>query len=198
MIRSFAPAGVVCALAGCCFSHAQDLQTYQPLTLGEQYRFTLNKTVSPGALGLVLFKSLFDQMRDQPHQWGANADSFTVRAASHFGRSLLRQNIAFGIRAADGEDPRYFRSGQGGKWTRTRYALAHTFSVHDARGGWMPAYSLFVSSYATPFLANEWRPDRRTVPCELRAGTMSIGIQALSNLMQEFGPDIKNKIRHPR
>src|SRR5215813_9804589 len=99
MNRSYAPAVVVCALAGSVLSHAQNLQTYQPLTLGEQYRFTLSKTVSPGAIGLVLFKSSFDQIRNEPHQWGPDADSFTQRAASHFGRNLVRQNIAFGVRA---------------------------------------------------------------------------------------------------
>jgi hypothetical protein len=181
-----------------CVLHAQDLTpAYTPLTLGEQYRFAFNKTFGGGAIATVMFKSSLDQLRDSPGQWGTNADSFATRAASHFGRSFLRQNIAFGVRALDGEDPRYFASGREGVWNRTKYALSRTFVVHNAQGGWMPAYSLFVSGYATPFMVNEWRPERRSVPLELRTGTVSIGIAAASNVFQEFWPDAKKRLhRH--
>ncbi len=194
----------------CCFSaafwllggslgFAQDLSpSYTPLTLGEQYRFTWNKTFGAGSVATIMMKTSIDQFRDTPGQWGANADSFAVRAASHFGRSFLRQNIAFGVRALDGEDPRYFVSERRGTWGRTKYALGRTFVARGPDGNWMPAYSLFASAYATPFLVNEWRPEPRSVPGELRTGTVGLGIAAVSNVFQEFLPDLKKRLHRPR
>ena len=199
MKRCFVPAIVVCSLAGSFDLHAQDdpPPAYVPLTLEQKYLFTLNKVTGQGGLAVVLLKSSVDQFRDMPRQWGVNADSFAVRAASRFGRSFVRQNLAFGIRALDGEDPRYFVSGHGGKWTRTKYAIVHSFAVRNDRGNLMPAYSLLISSYATPFIVNEWRPDRVSVARELGNGTGAIGFAVGSSIFQEFWPDMKKKLRRP-
>src|SRR5579871_5779101 len=190
MTRSFVPAVVVCSFAGAAVSHAQnDPQTaYVPLTLAQKYLYTLDKVTGEGALAVVLMKSTFDQLRDEPHQWGYGTDAFAIRTASRFGRSFLRQNIAFGMRALDGEDPRYFVSGHGSKWTRTKYAIGHSFAVRNNRGDLMPAYSLLVSSYATPFLADEWRPDHHGVPRLLGSGTAATGMAVGSSIFQEFWP----------
>ncbi len=197
MTRSFATALVVCAFAGALVSRAQDTDpAYVPLTLGEKYQFSLNKVIGTGALTTVALKASMDQMLDRPHAWGPGIDSYAVRTASYFGRSFVRQNLAFGVRALDGEDPRYFRSGRGTKWERSKYAIAHTFMVRNDSGGSMPAYSLMVSSFATPFLANQWRPDRCMAGREVGAGFGGLGIAAGSSILQEFLPDIRQKLRH--
>ena len=198
----------MCALAGVVVLHAQDApaaldpvdttvgptqSVYTPLTLGQKYLFTARKTFGGGGLALVSMKAAFDQTLDRPHQWGTGADSFAVRTASYFGRSFLRQNIAFGVRALDGEDPRYFVSGTGTKWERAKYAIGHTFAVRNDAGNWMPAYSLLVSDFATPFIVNEWRPDRHSVPREFRTGAAGLGIAIGSSLWQEFWPDLRRK-----
>ena len=184
---------VVCALAG--VSDAQDAQSaYVPLTLDQKYFFSMNKVVGKGAAGAVMLKAAFDQLREEPQQWGDHADSFAVRGASHLGRSFVRQGLAFGVRALDGEDPRYFVSGEGGRWARTRYAMVHTFEARNDRGQWMPAYSLLVSAYGTAFIANTWRPDHRGVGYNFGAGTAAIGLAVGSSIVQEFWPDLKKKV----
>jgi hypothetical protein len=61
----------------------------------------------------------------------------------------------------------------------------------------MPAYSLLVSDFGTPFLANQWRPDRRSARQELRAGAGGLGIAIGLSLWQEFWPDFRKKLhRH--
>ena len=65
---------------------------------------------------------------------GNGADSFSVRMANVFGLSFLRQNIAFGVRAFDREDPRYFRKVKGTGRERTKYCLySH---VHGSERRW--------------------------------------------------------------
>ena len=196
MTRSSTGVLVLCALAGAMILPAQDdpQPAYVPLTLEQNYLFSLNKVVGSGGLALVGMKASFDQAFDHPRQWGSGADSYAVRFASRFGRSFVRQNIAFGVRALDGEDPRYFVSGQGGRWQRTKYAIGHTFAAHNAHGGLMPAYGLLVSDYATPLIANQWRPNHDSATRAFGIGSLAVGISVGSSIWQEFWPDLRKKL----
>ena len=136
-----------------------------------------------------------DQAEKSPNAWGYGADSFGVRMASRFGKSFLRENIAFGVRAMDGEDPRYFRLGKGGGWKRTRYAFTRSFMARNDDGSWMPAYSRFVADYATPFIAQSWRPEVFSAARGFRGGSVGMGVGFGSNLGQEFWPDLKKQFK---
>jgi hypothetical protein len=168
---------------------------YTPLTLAEKYKFSLNKVFGPSAMLAAGLHAGLDQAGVGPHDWGRGSDAFGVRLASRFGRSLVRQNVAFGVRALDHEDPRYFVSGQGGPLKRTWYAMVHTFVVHNDNGSMMPAYSRFVADYGMPFIAQQWRPGRfRTVPEGLGAGTCALGLGVGMNIGREFWPDLRKKL----
>src|SRR5579872_2224325 len=207
---SFPRALFVCAFAGVVALHVHDPQAdhsspdhappvqtapiYTPLTLQQKYLFAMNNMIGAPALSLVLLKATFDHVADSPGKWGSDEGAFAVRYASRFGRSFVRQNLAFGVRALDGEDPRYFVSGHGSGWTRTRYAIGHTFVAKNDRGNWMPAYAMLVSNFGMPFIANEWRPDRHSVPREFRMGGVAVGFATGSSLWQEFWPDLRKKV----
>jgi hypothetical protein len=132
-----------------------------------------------------------DQIWKKPASWGSNSESFGVRVGDHFGAVFVHENIAFGVRAFDHEDPRYFRSGHGNGLTRARYALVHTFAVHSDNGSLMPAYSLFAGSFATPAIAHIWRPGPLTIGRDVRGGSIGLGIGVVENLFREFSPDLR-------
>jgi hypothetical protein len=146
-----------------------------PLTLVQKYLVTMDQVAGPGALFAVGLHGMFDQALDRPHQWGPGAGAIGPRIASDFGRRFLRQNIAFGVRALDHEDPRYFRSGQG-------------------NGSAMPAYSLFVSAATMPFIAQSWRPETFSMARGFGGGTVSIGVALATNIWDEFWPDLRAKL----
>jgi hypothetical protein len=171
------------------------LPAYTPLDLKHKYLYSLNETMAPARwLGFTIHAAM-DQAEKAPNAWGNGADSFGVRVASHFGKSLLRENIAFGVRAIDHEDPRYFRLGKGAGWKRTKYALSRTFIARNDSGAWMPAYSRFVTSFATPMLIQSWQPEKFSVARGFRGGSVGIGMGFGSNLWQEFWPDVKKQVK---
>lgn len=164
---------------------------YVPLDLKQKYLYTFNEAMGPARwIGFTIHAAM-DQVQRSPNAWGNGPDSFGVRVASHFGKSLLRENIAFGVRALDHEDPRYFRDGKGSGWSRTKYALTRTILARRDTGEWMPAYSRIFASYTTPFLVEGWRPEKFSVGRGLRSGSVGIGMGFGSNLWQEFWPDVK-------
>jgi len=166
---------------------------YTPLDLAQKYLYSFHEMAGPAHwIGFAVHAAM-DQVRKSPGAWGNGADSFGVRMANSFGRSFLRQNIAFGVRAFDREDPRYFRMEKGTGRQRTKYAFTRAFISRKDDGGWMPAYSRLVADYATPFLAETWRPERFGIGRGFRQGSVGVGLGFGSNLWQEFWPDLKKK-----
>ncbi len=165
-----------------------------PLTLWQKYLYTFERVAGPTAWVGFATRSALDQVWVRPQSWGRGAQPFGISMASHFGDRLVHEDIAFGVRALMHEDPRYFRSGHGTVWQRTRFAVANSFAVHSDSGALMPAYSLFVSSYATPVLVHEWRPGPFTFEREMRAGTIGIGVGVAQSVWREFAPDLKKHL----
>jgi hypothetical protein len=178
----------------CCL--AAQTQSPAPLTVQQKYDFTSKRVFGYSHLFWLAAHAEFEQARDQPREWGAETGGYGSRLASDFGRTFVRENIAFAVRAADREDPRYFPLGKGSIWTRTRYALRQTFFARRDDGEWMPAYSRFVADYATPFISRQWQPSRfRGAGQGFANGSIGIGVGLGSNLGQEFAPDLKKLVR---
>ena len=114
--------------------------------------------------------------------------------ASHLGERFLHENIAFGVRALDHEDPRYFRKGRGNGWARVGYAFAHTFAVHSDNGSLMPAYSLLAGCYATPVISYLWRPGPFTLGREARDGSIGLSVGVVQNVWHEFSPGLRRML----
>jgi hypothetical protein len=171
---------------------------YRPLTLVQKYEFAVLKMTSAGAWPTLAIRAGLDQAGALPKEWGGGMDSLAVRMGSLFGRSLVRQNIAFMVRAVDHEDPRYFILGEGSVGRRTRWAIRQTFIARNDQGGWMPAYSRFAAQFTTPMIASAWTPAGFSATRNLRATTFGFGFVALSDVCQEFLPDLKRVLRgHP-
>jgi len=169
---------------------------YVPLTLGQNYIWTVHRILDPGRLFLIGARAAIDHSDNNPSNWGQGAGGYAARAASHLGTAAVRENAAFAIRAFDHEDPRYFRSPSGGLWKRAGYAISRTFVARNATGGTMPAYSVLAASFATPFIAQTWRPEPFRAGKDLRSGATGIGIEAAGNIFREFWPDLRKKVLH--
>lgn len=175
------------------------LQIYVPLDLTHKFLYSFNEMMGPTEMLGFTVKAAMDQAQKSPSAWGSGIDSFGVRVASRFGRGFLRENIAFGIRALDHEDPRYFRVGTGAGGSRVKYALSRAFlarkdTVPDG-SVWIPAYSRLISDFSMPFLAQTWRPEGFNVPRGFRQGSIAVGMGFASNLWMEFWPDIRKRFR---
>ncbi len=161
--------------------------TYVPLTLEQNYMWSLHQMLNAGPLFAVGAGAALDHSRNNPSRWGQGAQGLAERAGSRFARSAARQSLAFGIRALDHEDPRHFHSHSKGAWRRARYAASRTFVARSTSGGDMPAYSTLVTSFATPFIVQTWRPEPISAGRELRSGGIGLGFQRRAISPWNFG-----------
>jgi hypothetical protein len=211
-LRVFTPV-LMCCASGLCAQEANAEQSgnsqdssasansliaparaYTPLDRYQKYLYSLNEMAGPARWIGFAVHAAFDQAQKSPGVWGNGPDSYGFRVANAFGRSFLRTNIGFSVRAFDREDPRYFRLASGTGWRRMRYAFTRTVIARRDDGGWTPAYSSLVADYTTPFLAQTWRPEKFSVGRGFRGGSVSVGLGFGSNLWHEFWPDLKKKV----
>ena len=167
---------------------------YTPITLKQKYEYSLEQMFSGPRLLAIMARTALDQVEVSPHAWGSNAPALGVRVASEFGRSFVRATISSGIRGLDHEDPRYFYSHKEKNFDRIKYAVIHTFEVHNDNGSMMPAYSRFFGDFGMPFLAQTWRPGGVNVPDALRSAGIGIGMGMAMTVAQEFWPDVKHAL----
>jgi hypothetical protein len=167
---------------------------YTPITLKQKYEYSLEQMFSGPRLLAILARTAIDQAEVSPHAWGSNAPALGIRVASQFGRSFVRATLASGMRGLDHEDPRYFYSHKKNNFDRVKYAVIHTFEVHNDNGSMMPAYSRFLGDFGMPFLAQTWHPGGINVPDAFQSGGIGIGMGIGMTIAQEFWPDVKHAL----
>lgn len=178
-----------------CLAAQQPPSPPPGLSLGQRAVFQLESTFSPTAFLASSASAGINQWRDHPWEWGQGMAGYGRRFAYRFARHGVAQGIELGVGALLGEDPRYFRSNRNGVWSRTRYALRHTFIVAGNGGEERFAISRMTGHYGSAWIANTWLPARLTGPGDvILRGTISIGWDAARNLFSEFWPDIRRKL----
>jgi len=86
------------------------------------------------------------------------------------------------------QDPRYFYKGTGSISSRTLYALSSAVIARGDNGKRQPNYSSVIGDFAAGAASNLYYPaaDRTGASVTLYNGLISVGSDALGNLVQEF------------
>jgi len=134
-------------------------------------------------------------------QWANDNPSFGQGAAGfarRFGTSYADQAIGNMMTEAIfptflHEDPRYFRRGYGSKWSRTFYAASRVLATRTDAGKWRFNYSEVLGNATAVAISNAYYPDNRTAGANIEKLGQQIGIDAVSQVLKEFWPDIKRK-----
>jgi len=75
-------------------------------------------------------------------------------------------------------------------------AARYTFTSGTDDGKFMPAYSRIIAAYGAAYISRTWFPPQyHTFGSGLKAGTTSLGIDVGMNLLREFWPDVKKRLR---
>jgi hypothetical protein len=95
------------------------------------------------------------------------------------------------------EDPRYFRLGQGTFWHRVKYAGSRIFLTRTDSGGARFNYSEVVGNFVATGISNAYYPGSRNLGANVQKITWQLATDAISNVLKEFWPDVKHKLRSP-
>ena len=129
-----------------------------------------------------------------------------------YGQGAAGYGKRFGAYAADGtienfftgailpsmlhEDPRYFQSGEGGFWRRTRYSVSRIFVTRTDSGGEHFNFSEIVGSALSSGISTySYHPKGdRTIPNTASVWGTQVGYDTITIVVKEFWPDIRRKL----
>jgi hypothetical protein len=91
------------------------------------------------------------------------------------------------------EDPRYFRRGHGGVWSRTGYAASRIFVARNDHGNWTFNFAEVTGNAVSAAVGNAYYPTERHLGDNFQRFYSQLATDAFSQVLKEFWPDIKRK-----
>src|SRR5579863_6833585 len=191
--------GVVCpALALAQYQYSPSVMPNEPsISAPEKLEFHFVKVFSPLSILEDTAESAADQAQNFPKEWGQGWHGMWRRTASNVGYDTMRNTFLLAGNTLGGQDPRYFRSGEGAFVNRTSHALGQTFVGHTDRKKAVVPWVRFAATFGAAFMTDAWYPGRIAHARDaLIRGASSIGSDAGNNFLYEFWPDLKKKLFH--
>jgi hypothetical protein len=177
-------------------SEVAQAQSVEPVTggsftLSERWSHYLHRTLEPTRLGVLAAETAVDHGFGEPGCWDASAGSYLQRYARAFDRRLIRNTTEFVTGIMTGEDLRYRKSWSHSIGGRVWNALRGSMEAQMPDGRTRLGYTRFFASATAELTTAHWTGQ----PIQTRWIFQSLGWSALdqveTNLLNEFGPDIR-------
>jgi hypothetical protein len=155
----------------------------------------IQRTIGETSLIRAGAGALIQQARNVPHEWHRSGSGLAKRFGSALGEHVIKSTVEFGVATARHEALGYQPSGQHGFGSRLKYALVSTVMTHKTTTGKKTVASGRISGVVTSgFVSRLWQPARlHTVSSGIATSGVLLGVDAGSNVVREFWPEI----RHP-
>ncbi len=166
------------------------LTARQKLTIASKDSFDYPMILLSGALaGLA-------QFTNENPSFGQGVKGYAHRLATNYADQAMGNLFTEGLFPAMlHEDPRYFLRGPsyGGFWKRTGYAVSRVMVTKKDSGGATFNYAEWIGNASAVAISNAYYPDSRKASENAEKLVQQVGIDAFSQVLKEFWPDIKNK-----
>jgi hypothetical protein len=141
----------------------------------------------PMALGKRVVTSGYGTWRNSPEEWGDTWEGFGRRFASSTGKSIIKSTTMYGLDEAFKLDSSYYRSKNKSVGGKLKNALISPFTARTTEGKRVFGFPRIVGTYTSSIVASEtWYPSRYDYKDGLRSGTVSLGMNAVFNVVKEF------------
>jgi hypothetical protein len=170
---------------------------FMPITARHKFYIAAKDSFDyPVYLTAALFAGYYQLDNENP-SFGQGLKGYAKRLATSYADQAVGNMMTEAIfPSLLHEDPRYFRIGSSGgsTWHRTRYALTRVFVVRTDKGGSAFNFSEWLGNGSSVALSNLYYPgDTRNANDNVKKLGVAVGTDALSQVLKEFWPDIKNK-----
>jgi hypothetical protein len=173
---------------------ANETAVYSPITVKQKFSIASKDSFDYPLLMLGGVVSGIGQWTDENPSFGQGAAGFARRFGTSYADQAIGNMMSEAIFPSFlHEDPRYFRRGYGSKWSRTFYAASRVFVTRTDAGNWRFNYSEVLGNATAVAISNAYYPDNRDVGANAAKLGQQIAIDAVSQVLKEFWPDIKRK-----
>lgn len=175
---------------------AEDNGVYQPITSHQKLVIATKDTLDYPLFLLGGALAGLAQITDQHPEFGQGIKGFAHRYATAYADQAIGNYMTEGLLPIlFHEDPRYFRRGKsrGGVWSRTAYAATRIFVTRTDSGGSTFNFAEVVGNSIAAGVGNAYYPTERSVGQNFSRLGQDLATDAISQILKEFWPDIKQK-----
>ena len=173
------------------------LNPYVPLTPREKFKIAAQDAFDPGTVALGAFIGGIGQANNSNPSFGQGTTGYFRYFGTAYGDLVIGNFMTEGIYPTLlHQDPRYFRRGTGGTWSRVGYACSRTFWTHNDNGKTGFNYSEVAGNATAVAISNAYYPDNRTASDNVQRLGIQLGLDMAGNVLKEFWPDIDKKFFH--
>lgn len=170
------------------------LDGFEPLTPGEKLKIATEDSFDRGTFVLAGLFAGEAQLTNANRSFGQGAAGY----GRYFGTSFA--DFAIGDYMTEAiypsllhQDPRYFRRGAGGGWSRFGYAVGQILWTHGDSGNSQFNYSELIGNSTAVAISNAYYSNNRTASNAVGKLGMQLGVDAAANVLKEFWPDLERK-----
>jgi hypothetical protein len=176
---------------------ANESAVYEPITAKQKFTIASKDSFDYPLVGLAAIIAAYGQLDNDNKSFGQGWAGYGKRVGTSYADQVIGNMMTEGIYPSLlHEDPRYFRRGHGTVWSRTLYAATRVFVTRTDSGGHRFNFSEVLGNATAVAISNSYYPDNRTAGDAVEKLGMQIGIDAASQVLKEFWPDIRHKLFH--
>jgi hypothetical protein len=175
---------------------AETLQTYKPLTTREKYHIAFEDSFDWPNFFLLAGYAAQSQIAAGGFHHNGGLPVFGEYYARGFSDQIIGSYVTDAILPSLlHDDPRYFRLGNGTLWRRTYYAASRIFVTRRDNGTSRFNITEIAGNIGVDAITTWYYPDSQSASEGLERFGMQLGNDAISNILTEFWPDIKRRLR---
>jgi hypothetical protein len=171
------------------------LTNYQPISAKEKFVIASQDSFDRGTVILAAAFAGEGQLTNANRSFGQGAAGY----GRYFGTSYA--DFVIGNYMTEAfyptilhQDPRYFRRGTGGVWSRLGYAIGQTFWTHSDSGRMQFNYSEVLGNSTSVAISNAYYQDNRDAADAVTKLGTQIGVDMAANVFKEFSSDLNRKV----
>jgi hypothetical protein len=175
---------------------SETLETYKPLTKAEKYHIAFEDSFDWPNFFLLGGYAAQSQIAAGGFHHNGGLKVFSEYYARGFSDQIIGSYVTDAILPSLlHEDPRYFRRGTGTFVRRTYYAASRSFVTRLDNGKSRFNITEIAGNIGVDAITTWYYPDSQSASRGLERFGMQLGNDAISNILTEFWPDIKHRLR---
>ena len=183
------------------FLSVEDTAAAPPMTAAQKFHVTARSAFDP--VNFVWFGLLagMSQAQNSEPGYGQGWTGYEKRYAAYMADGVIENFSTQAILPSLlHQDPRFFESGQGGFWHRTRYAVTRILVTRTDSGKAQFNYSEILGSAGAAGISTYAYHPRgdRTLANTVSVWGTQVGYDALTYVIKEFWPDLRRKVAKSR
>jgi hypothetical protein len=169
------------------------LREYKPISAKEKFGIATEDAFDRGTFALAAAFAGYSQLTRANPSFGEGVEGYSHYFVTSFADWSIGDYMTEALFPVMlHQDPRYFRRGSGA--SRLLYAVGQLFWTRTDSGGHMFNFSEIGGNAAGAAISQAYYPENRTAGSAAGKLSIQVGMDAASNIMKEFWPDLHRKL----